>query len=38
MFLVDHATRKSINALKDSGYNEGEEMEMFNASEDIRKY
>jgi hypothetical protein len=38
MFLVDHATRKSINALKDGGYNEGEEMEMFDASEDIRKY
>ena len=35
MYLVDHATRKSINAIRDGNYTEGQEQEMFNASEDI---
>ncbi|CAN9184393.1 unnamed protein product, partial [Alternaria alternata] len=38
MYLVDHATRKSINAIRDGNYTEGQEQEMFDASEDIRKY
>ena len=38
MYLVDHATRKSINAMRDGNYTEGQEQEMFDASEDIRKY
>ena len=38
MYLIDHATRKSINAIRDGNYTEGQEQEMFNASEDICKY
>ncbi|RYN60186.1 hypothetical protein AA0118_g6316 [Alternaria tenuissima] len=35
MFLVDHATRKSINAFKDGGYNDSEEMDMYDNHEDL---
>ena len=38
MFLVDHATRKSINAFKDGGYNDGEEMDMYDNHEDLQRY
>ncbi|KAG9195902.1 hypothetical protein G6011_01023 [Alternaria panax] len=37
-FLINHATRKSINAFKDSGYNEGKEIDMFDNHKDIQKY
>ena len=38
MYLVDYATRKSINAMRDSSYLEGQEQEMFDADENIREY
>jgi hypothetical protein len=38
MFLVDYATRKSINAFKDGGYNNGEEMDMYDNYEDLQRY
>jgi hypothetical protein len=38
MYLVNYATRKSINAIRDSSYLEGQEQEMFNANENIREY
>jgi hypothetical protein len=38
MFLVDYATRKSINAFKDSGYNDSKEMDMYNNYKDLQRY
>ena len=38
MYLVNYATCKSINAIRDSSYLEGQEQEMFNANENIREY
>lgn len=38
MFLVDHATRKSINAFKDGGYNNGEEIDMYDNHKDLQRY
>jgi hypothetical protein len=38
MYLVDYATRKSINAMRDGSYSEGQEQEMFDADENIREY
>jgi hypothetical protein len=38
MYLVDYATCKSINAIRDSSYLEGQEQEMFDANENICEY
>jgi hypothetical protein len=35
MFLVDYATRKSINAFKDSSYNNSEEIDMYDNHKDL---
>jgi hypothetical protein len=38
MFLVDHATRKSINAFKNSSYNNSKEIDMYNNYKDLQRY
>ncbi len=38
IYLINYATRKSINAIRDSSYLEGQEQEMFDADENICKY
>jgi hypothetical protein len=38
MYLINYATYKSINAIRDSSYLEGQEQEMFNANKNICKY
>jgi hypothetical protein len=35
MFLINYATRKSINAFKDSSYNNSEEMDMYDNYENL---
>jgi hypothetical protein len=38
MFLVNHATRKSINAFKNSSYNNSKEIDMYNNHKDLQRY
>ena len=38
MFLVNYATCKSINAFKDSSYNNSKEIDMYNNYKDLQRY
>jgi hypothetical protein len=38
IFLVNYATRKSINAFKDSSYNNSKEIDMYNNYKDLQRY
>ena len=38
MFLVDYATYKSINAFKDSSYNNSKEIDIYNNYKDLQRY
>ena len=38
IFLVNYATYKSINAFKDSSYNNSKEIDMYNNYKDLQRY
>ena len=38
MFLVNYATCKSINAFKDSSYNNSKEIDIYNNYKDLQRY